>query len=142
MAGASERSNTPLVVLVAIVGLLSTVGAAALGGYFADRSVQRQLEAQRSAEIQDQRREVYVAYLRATTQACDAYMTDDEATFDKAAVEVLNQHGHVQLMAGPDLHDAVQRFTDAIISAEACGSNEAYFAFRDAFLHAAEPDLE
>jgi hypothetical protein len=115
MAGAPERSSTPfVVVLVALVGLLSTVGAAALGGYWANRSVERQLEEQ----IQDQRREVYVGYLRAATEACfPSQGTTDEATI----VDVLNQQGQVMLIAGKDLRDAVGEFTDAIlISGEAC----------------------
>jgi hypothetical protein len=139
MAGAPERSSTPyVVVLVAVVGLLSTVGAAALGGYWTNQSVQREFEAQRSAEIQDQRREVYVDYLRAATEACLApQSTTDEAT----TVDVLNQQGQVMLIAGKDLRDAVGSFTAAIISGEAC-TPDAFSAFRDAFIEGAQPDLE
>jgi hypothetical protein len=71
MPDESGRSNTPIVVVVvAIVGLLATVGSAALGGYWANKSAERQLESQRSAKIQDQRREIYVDYLRAVSNEC------------------------------------------------------------------------
>ena len=73
MANATDRSNTPtVVVVVAVVGLLATVGSAALGGFWANRNVERQLKSERAAEIQDQRREIYLGYLRATTDVCDA----------------------------------------------------------------------
>jgi hypothetical protein len=141
MAGAPERSSTTpfMVVLVALVGLLSTVGAAALGGYWANRSVERQLEEQ----IQDQRREIYVDYLRAAAEACltSQSTTDEEATI----VDVLNQQGQVLLIASggnSDLRDAVNSFTAAILSGEACSSPDALNAFRDAFIEAAQPDLE
>jgi hypothetical protein len=148
MVGTSDRSNTPLVVvLVAIMGLVSTVGAAALGGYWANKSVERQFESQRTAEIQDQRREVYVDYLRATTQACDAQDTGDQAKIDATAVELLNQQSRVLLIGGPSLREAVTRFTDAIISEpdrqkQACASNTNYLDLRDAFIDSAKPDLE
>ena len=127
---------------MALVGLLSTVGAAALGGYFVNKSVERQLESERSAKIQDQRREVYVDYLRATTQACNAQEAGDKTKVDATAVEVLNQHGRVLLIAGPALRDAVSKFTDAIIDGSGCASNKNYFARRDAFIEAAKHDLE
>ena len=133
-----------MVVLVAVVGLLSTVGAAALGGYWTNKSVERELDSQRSAEIQDQRRVVYVDYLRAATQACVAWSTTtDEAKLNAAVVEVLNQQGGVLLIAeGRDLQEAVDEFTEGIISGEACSSNEDLLALRDAFVEAAQPDLE
>jgi hypothetical protein len=143
MAGAPERSSTPpVVVLVAVVGLLSTVGAAALGGYWTNQSVKRELDAQRTSEIQDQRREVYVDYLRTATQACLASGTTDE-DYNAAVVEVLNQQGRVLLIAeGRDLQEAVDEFTDGVISGEACSSDEVLLALRDAFIEAAQPDLE
>jgi hypothetical protein len=73
MAG-PDRSNTPaVVVVVAIVGLLATIGASALGGYWANKSVERQLESERSTAIQDQRREVYVDYLTSALRVCDTW---------------------------------------------------------------------
>src|SRR5215216_6231476 len=101
MAEKAERSSGPSVVVVAIVGLLSTIGAAALGGYWANRSVERQFESQRSAELQDQRREVYANYLRATAQFCTAVTEDPDAQgTKKALVELLNQDARVDLLAG------------------------------------------
>src|SRR6266496_5029280 len=94
-----NRSGSLLVVAVAIVGLLSTIGASALGGYWANESVQRQFQSQRSAAIQDQRRAVYVDLIRATTPVCDAKGNKDAAKYQSAAVELLNQQGRALLIA-------------------------------------------
>jgi type II secretory pathway pseudopilin PulG len=143
-----DRSHAPsVVVVVALVGLLSTVGASALGGYWANRSVQRQFESQRSAEFQDQRRQVYVDYLTATTQACDAQNGSDTAKADKTAIDVLNQQGRVLLIGGPQLRDSVSKFTQAIVfeddpKKQACGDKAKYLALRNAFVESARRDLE
>jgi type II secretory pathway pseudopilin PulG len=85
MADGASRSGAPfVVVVVALVGLLSTVGAAALGGYWANRSVERQFESQRNAALQDQRRETYANYLRATAQVCLALGEDPSGQSQKA----------------------------------------------------------
>jgi type II secretory pathway pseudopilin PulG len=148
MADTPDRSHAPsVVVVVALVGLLSTVGASALGGYWANKSVQRQFESQRTAEIQDQRRQVYVDSLRTTTQACDAQNIGDEAKINKTAVDLLNQQGRVLLIGGPDLREAVSKFTQAIVfeqdqDKQACAKNEIYLVFRDEFIESARRDLE
>lgn len=148
MVGAPDRSNTPTVVVaVALMGLLATVGAAALGGYWANKSVERQLESERSAAIQDQRRQVYVDYLRATAQACDAQSKGDDTKTDATAIEVLNQQGRVLLIAGPSLHRAVSSFTHAVVFEEdpnkrACADNKNYLGLRDEFIRSAQPDLD
>ena len=53
-----NRGGTPVIVVVAIIGLLSTVGASALGGYWGSKSaevsaesLERQFESQRTAAI-------------------------------------------------------------------------------------------
>jgi type II secretory pathway pseudopilin PulG len=157
VAGASDRSNTPVVVVVvAVVGLLATVGSAALGGYWANRSVERQLESQRSAEIQDQRREVYRDYLRAVGNACQALTVLDSAgaegeankaaiEADKALFEVLTQGGRVRLIAGLDLEHVVRDGTSALVFEPAtgpCSSNPKLRQYVDAFIDAAQPDLK
>ena len=145
MAG-PDRSNTPgVVVVVAIVGLLATIGASALGGYWANRSVERQLESERSAAIQDQRREVYVDYMTATLRLCLAWGQGDDEKLEQAATDVLNQEGRVMLIAGPDMRQAVHEFTAALVLVKkgadpACGKD--YLTLRDAVIVGAEPDLE
>jgi len=59
----TDRGRTPIVVIVAIIGLLSTVGASALGGYFARRSAERQINKQRNDELFDLRREAYMEFI-------------------------------------------------------------------------------
>jgi type II secretory pathway pseudopilin PulG len=144
MADKADRSGAPfVVVVVAIVGLLSTIGAAALSGYWANRSVERQFESQRSAELQDQRREVYANYLRTTSQFCTAIGEDpDGQKAQQAAIELLTQHARVLLIAGPDLRAPLTSFTEALTNANATGCDyEKYVKFRDAFVVGAQPDL-
>jgi type II secretory pathway pseudopilin PulG len=143
MADRGDRSGAPFVVVaVAIVGLLSTIGAAALGGYWANRSVERQFESQRSAELQDQRRVIYVNYLRATAQLCTAIERDRNVT--EAVVELLNQHARVLLIAGPNLRAPLTRFTQEMTSEDpaACHDFKKYVELRDAFVEGAQPDLK
>ncbi len=144
MADRANRSNTPaVVVVVAIVGLLSTISAAALGGYWTNRSVERQFESQRTAAIQDQRRAVYVDYLRATTQACEAAAVNPEGSKAlKAVLELLNQQGRVSLIGSPNVRNAVAKFTEAVLHGDACDDENKYAVVRDVFVTSARPDLE
>ena len=147
MVGGSDRSNTPaVVVVVAVVGLLATVGSAALGGFWANKSVEHQFESQRSAEIQDQRREVYDDYLRAVGKLCQVLKATGEGVeADKAAFEVLNQGGRVGLIAGPALKDAVSVSTHALVfepETGPCSANDRLERFIEAYIDAAQPDLE
>jgi type II secretory pathway pseudopilin PulG len=144
MAEKAERSGgSSVVVVVAIVGLLSTIGAAALGGYWANRTVDRQFESQRSAELQDQRREVYANYLRATAQFCTAATEDpNPQNTNKALVELLNQDARVDLLAGPNLRAPLIGLTNALIDENATGcDSRKYLELRHAFVAGAQPDL-
>jgi hypothetical protein len=147
------RSNTQtVVVVVAIVGLLASVVSAWLGGYWANRSVEREIESQRSAEIKDQRRDIYVEYLRLATQACEIRGTLDDVKINHAVDELLTQQGLVLLIAGsntprgrgPSLEDAVTEFTDAIgdMQGHVCDNADAFKPVRDRFVQAARQDLE
>ena len=79
MAPEGDRSGAPIVVIiVALAGLLSTLGAAALSGYWTNVAVEHQFEKQRSAQIQDQRRQVYVDYLQRGTDLCAAWGDHDD----------------------------------------------------------------
>jgi type II secretory pathway pseudopilin PulG len=145
MADKADRSGAPyVVVVVAIVGLLSTIGAAALGGYWANRSVERQFESQRSAALQDQRREAYAGYLRATAEFCTAVQEDpDSQATKKALVELFNRHARVELLAGPSLRAPLTGFTNAMIDDKASGCDgPKYLQLRDAFVAGAQPDLQ
>jgi len=130
-----------VVVAVAITGLLSTVGAAALGGYWANQSVQRQFDSQRQAQIQDQRRIDYAGFMRATAQLC---LTRAETGLgpkvDAAATEVLSQQDRVLLIASPSLRKSVDALAYYVINAtggKGC-DNDKYLAVRDAFIDAAK----
>jgi hypothetical protein len=155
MPNESSRSNTQaVVVVVAVVGLLATVGSAALGGFWANRSVERQLESQRatfgsqrSADIQDQRREIYPEYLRAVGQFCVALGrpngTDEE--INKAGIEVLKQGARVLLIAGPALQNAVGDATEELVFANdpfpACEGTR-FASLTGSLIDAAQPDLK
>jgi hypothetical protein len=144
MPDESGRSNTPIVVVVvAVVGLLASVGSAALGGYWANKSVERQLESQRSSAVQDQRREVYVAYLRAATEMCQAISEQDNDKGKKALIELENQQAAVLLIAGPALNKAVDPFFHELTQSDVCfGELEDYNRLRQKVLEAAQPDLK
>jgi hypothetical protein len=137
-----SRTGSYLVVAVAIVGLLSTISAAALGGYWANESVHRQFQSQRSAQIQDQRRAVYVDFLRATTRVCDAKgIEDNDAKINAAEVELVNQQGHVLLIASPSLRKPIDDFVEYVASNRGC-DNDQYFRFRNKFIDAAQLELQ
>jgi len=147
MADTADRSHpSRVVVVVALVGLISTVSASFFSGYWANRSVERQFESQRIAQIQDLRRQVYVDYLRMSTEVCNAKDTGDDSKVNKAVVGLLNQQGQILLIASPDsdLGDTVSKFTEALTvdKGGACADNATYFALRDKFITSARQDLE
>jgi hypothetical protein len=135
-----RRSGTP-VVLVAIIGLLSTVVASALAGYWANRGVERQLESQRSADLEDSRRDAYERFLRATTEACDAQGRGEEKEINSAALEVLNLGAVVFFLAGSDLDEVAGRFVDGVIDGSACSDTDSYAEHWNAFVLAAQSEL-
>jgi len=146
-----NRSGTP-VVIVAIIGLLSTVVASALGGFWANKSadtaaasVQQQFESERTAAVQDLRRDVYIGYLRETSEGCLAYKANDDARFDSTALEVYNQAALVLFLAdrtNRQFQDVVSEFTSAIVDGSACADNDSYFGQANAFVETAQKELE
>jgi hypothetical protein len=145
MADSSRNSQTSVVV-VAIVGLISTIGAAALGGYWANQSVERQFESQRGAQIQDQRREVYADFLRSTVKACEAQERAVESGNDAEATatanEVVTQGGLVVLIAGStEVEVAVSDFMDAVAFDDACAHTDRYIGLYNDFGETARNDL-
>jgi hypothetical protein len=155
MAAGSDRSNTPAVVVaVAITGLLSTVGASLLGGLLANASLKDQLDRERSNAVKDQRRQVYVEYLRAAEKTCTlaGKDTSSQQNLDKlnaAGLELLDQQARVLLIAGEDVRNAVKPFTKQIIEGDVakdphhpCVDFAVYDRLRTVFLDAAQPELE
>ena len=70
MADEGSRGGTRVVVIVAIVGLLSTVVASLATGILTIVAANVQFDKQRSAESQDKRREVYANYQNSVTKVC------------------------------------------------------------------------
>jgi type II secretory pathway pseudopilin PulG len=149
MADSSNSRQTSIVVVVAIVGLVSTIGAAALGGYWANQSVERQFESQRSAQVEDQRREVYANFLRSTLQACEAQgeatrtrSDDDIAEANSKSNEVLTQGGLVALIAGStEVQVATSDLMDGVALDDVCLEDESYLDLYNAFVTSGRDDL-
>ncbi len=165
MAPTGERSGAPfVVVLVAIAGLLSTLGAAGLSGYWTNASVKRQFESQRTAQIQDLRRQVYVDFLQRITEACTAgvgaelaassgsakAVAEARAKVDKAITSLLSESGRAELLATPDVRKSVQKFTNSVVHVfipstpsevvDGC-DNDPLLTSRNSFLSVAEQEL-
>ena len=141
MADAS-RSGTPVVVIVAIIGLLSTVTASALGGYWASRSVERQIEFQRTAEVFELRREAYIQFLRATTQACNAQEGGEQAKINSTGLEVIHQGALVHFLASPELDHVATPFMNAVIDGDACADLESFVGCANPFVDTARTELQ
>jgi hypothetical protein len=160
MAPTGERSGAPfVVVLVAIAGLLSTLGAAGLSGYWTNASVKRQFQSQRTAQIQDLRRQVYVDFLQRITEACIARAELDAssgsaeakaAKANKAITSLLSEGGRAELLATPDVRRSVQKFTASVVhvfdtsigsGAENGCDNGPLLTSRNSFLTVAEREL-
>jgi hypothetical protein len=151
MAPTGDRSGAPfVVVLVAIAGLLSTLGAAALSGYWTNASVERQFESQRTAQIQDLRRQVYVDFLQRITETCIAGDTGDNAKINKAITSLLSEAGRAELLATPSVRKSVQEFTNSVVHVfipstpskvvNGC-DNDPLLTSRNSFLSVAEQEL-
>ena len=148
MADGADRSNTRAMVVIAITGLLSTLGAAFLGGALANQAVETQVYVTRDFAIKDQRRTIYVDYLRATSKVCQLIGAGDVEGTNAAAVELLNQQGRVLLIAGEHTRNAVDNFSNQLLAGETAASSVSdpcnlavYRQLRDAFITAAEADL-
>jgi type II secretory pathway pseudopilin PulG len=152
MADSSNGRQTSIVVVVAIVGLVSTIGAAALGGYWANQSVERQFESQRGAQVEDQRREVYANFLRSTFEACEAQgearrtgSVDDFTEASSKTNEVLVQGGLVNLIAGStEVQDATSNLMDGVAGPdEVCleAESDSYIDLYNAFVRSGRDDL-
>jgi hypothetical protein len=151
MAPTGDRSGSPfLIVLVAIAGLLSTLGAAGLSGYLTNASVERQFEQQRTAQIQDLRRQVYVDFLRGITETCIAGGTGDDAKINKAVTQLLSEAGRAELIATPAVQESVREFANSVVHVfvpsipskvkDGC-DDESLLASRTSFLRVAEEEL-
>jgi CHASE1-domain containing sensor protein len=140
MASTGDRSGTPFVViLVALAGLLSTVGAAFLSGYWTNASVERQFEAQRNAQIYDQRRQLYVNYIKATFEKCAADETENEAEQIAKTLSFDSAYASAQLIASPEVREPMTKWFNAT-SKEGCGDKADPLS--DAFLEAAKQELD
>jgi hypothetical protein len=145
----ANRGGAPVIVIVAVIGLLSTVGASALGGYWGSKSaevsaasVERQFESQRTAAIFDLRREAYIDFVRANTQACQAQQGQDQAEIDSTALEVLHQLALVEFLASSELVGPAEEFANAVISSEACANLDTLVSFYNNFVITARMESE
>ncbi|WP_405734741.1 hypothetical protein OG607_40925 [Streptomyces sp. NBC_01537] len=130
-----------------MISLASTIGAAALAGYWSNAGVQETLDRQRSAEIQDQRRAAYADFIRAAGQVCTT-LASSSFNHDKVnavSVEVLTQESRVLLIASQSLRGPTEGLTKYVmekaISAADCTTTD-YTKYRNAFITAAQQDLD
>jgi hypothetical protein len=149
MADDANRGGTRVVVIVAIIGLLSTVGASALGGYWGSKSaevsaesLERQFELQRTAAIFDLRREAYIDFVRANTQACRAWGGQDDAAVEPAVLEVLHQFALVGFLASDELLDPAKDFANAVMSGEACDDIDSLTVYYNDFVITARTESQ
>lgn len=145
----ANRGGTPVIVVVAIIGLLSTVGASALGGYWGSKSaevsaesLEKQFESQRTAAIFDLRREAYIEFVRANTQACKAQGGQDEAEVESTTLEVLHQLALVELLASTELQAPAEEFANAVMSGEACEDLDTLVGYYNNFVITARMELQ
>jgi hypothetical protein len=155
VAGADESASSrpSVAVIIAIGGLLSTLGAAFLGSYTSTNSVETTLNGQRFAQIQDQRRTVYADFISSTGTLCngiievadhlDRLTTAEQAHLNTLAVGVLDEQARVLLIAGDGVTKPMQDLVNYSIQPgdQGCEINK-YLALRDAFVSSAQTDLQ
>ena len=158
MADEGSRGGTRVVVIVAIVGLLSTVVASVATGILTIVAANVQFDNQRSAESQDKRREVYASYQNSVTKVCQ--VNDEVYGFgtpsakeqkaggpriEAAISEVVNLNGQVQLFAhSEEIRTAADELTRKMVNNFdlICGSNEGFLESQHGLIVAAKADLE
>jgi hypothetical protein len=82
-----------------------------------------------------------VDFVRATTPVCDAKEKGDGAKVNETEVELINQQGRVLLIATPSLRKPLGDFVDYVLQPGGC-DNDKYLSFRNAFIDAAQKELE
>jgi hypothetical protein len=141
-----EKGSSRVVVLVAIVGLVSTITASALSGIFTTLGVHDQFEQQRLAQSQDLRRGVYEEYLASTTQSCIVFLFagSSDAQKNSAVKKLEDAHARALLVSKEDLREPLDNFNDYMYQVANQGNDcEAqYEKLRDEFIDAAKADLE
>jgi hypothetical protein len=147
MADASDRSNTPMVVVVvALVGLFSTLAASAVSAFTAVYVADRSFYNQRTAALTDQRRVVYADFLQALVTACIVGKTGDEAKLDKAISDFANEEARVTLIGSAAVGSAAQDLLTSVIfqtgKENPCNDNDILIASRQKFVDSAKVDLE
>ena len=159
MADEGNRSATSVVVIVAIVGLISTLGAAALTGYWADRNLARNFELQNYAKSVDQRRDIYVNYNKSRTNVCQVVIDEfgsgpprsEKQALDKvnaALVDLINLNVQIQLFARtPEMQEIARDMTNIMVNTpikdydKVCDNN-LFLESQSRFVKAATTDLE
>ena len=158
MADEDGRGGTRVVVIVAIVGLLSTVVASLATGILTIVAANVQFDKQRSAESQDKRREVYANYQNSVTKVCQV---NDEvwgfgtpsakeqkaggARIEAAIAEMVNLNGQVQLFAhSEEIRTAADEVTRKMVQDFdlICAQNEDLLESQHGLIVAAKADLE
>jgi hypothetical protein len=158
MADEGSRGGTRVVVVVAIVGLLSTLSASLVTGVLTVVAGNVQFENQRAAESENKRREVYANYQNSVTKVCqvDAEVygfgkpptTEEKAGLAKinaALINVINLNGQVQLFAHSEqMQKAADELTKTMVADpdQICGSNAAFLESQHRLIDAAKADLQ
>jgi len=135
-------------VLGAVIGLVGAIGASALGGYWANKSVETSFANQRTAQIQDQRRQVFADFMKSTAVMCSDLDTAprDTAKLEAAVNDVLSDQERVLLVTGTDIQGPLGNLANYVIqtapnsTGHGC-DNQTYFPYVNAFIAAARRDL-
>ena len=158
MADEGSRGGSRVVVIVAIVGLLSTVVASLSTGILTIVAANVQFDNQRSAESQDKRREVYANYQNSVTKVCqvndEVYGVGTPSAKEQkeggpriiaAIYEMVNLNGQVQLFAhSEEIRTAADELTRKMVNDIdlICGKSEAFLESQNGLIAAAKADLE
>jgi hypothetical protein len=150
MTATSERSNTPIVVVVvAIVGLLSTVAASFLSAYSAVQVAQSSFYNERNAALQDERRAIYADFLKSVVLTCISIGTGDQDKQNQAFNELQNNEARVALIAKrEELRTAASEMVNAIVNPpkdgkkHVCDNPNTLAPYRNKFIASAQTDVK
>lgn len=130
--------------LVAIIGLVATVvaalGSSFIAGRIENEGTVRQFEQQRSAELDDLRRDAYAKFLQSAEVA---YRSNKPSEQEVQAYEqgLKAAEATVLLLATPSVRDATRAVSRTLLEQQNYTDDD-YLGVRNAFIEAAQEELD
>jgi hypothetical protein len=133
-------------IIVAVIAILGTVAGGAITGYYTYATTTHNTDAQRSSQLEDQRRAAYSDFLSAATALCvDMQTSQDPAKAVPLVSDMTDKESSVLLISPSHMQAPTEQLND-YLNGQAnttgiCDGKNKFIPLRDAFVNAAKQDF-